>query len=76
MIDPHWFQKKWGVKEETPINQIFDKLKQLEARVEELERENVETTNSIYEIANSLEARIDILASEPYKLPKDVKKLQ
>jgi hypothetical protein len=76
MIDPHWFQKKWGVKEETPINEILNKLKELEARVEELERENIETTNSMYEIANSLEARIDILASEPYKLPKDVKKLQ
>jgi hypothetical protein len=48
--------------------EIYDKLIELENRIEVLERENVETTNSIYEIANSLEARIDILASEPYNL--------
>ncbi len=47
---------------------LYTKLIELENRVEVLEKENVETTNSIYEIANSLEARIDILASEPYNL--------
>jgi len=50
---------------------FYTKLLELENRIEELERENVETTNAIYEIANSLEARIDIIASEPYKLPLD-----
>jgi hypothetical protein len=79
MKDPDWFFKKWGVKRngEVPIDDIYKKLsnleilvKHLELRIEELERENVETTNSIYEIANSLEARIDILASEPYNLDK------
>ena len=55
---------------------IFDKIVELEARIEELERENVETTNAMYEIANSLEARIGILASEPYKLPFNTEKLQ
>lgn len=54
-------------------NDFYTKLLELENRVEELERENVETTNAIYEIANSLEARIDILASGPYKLPVDTK---
>jgi hypothetical protein len=49
-------------------NSIFDKLIELETRIEELERENVETTNAMYEIANSLESRIDILSSEPYNL--------
>ena len=53
-----------------------DKIVELEARIEELERENVETTNAMYEIANSLEARIDILASEPYKLPFNTEQLQ
>ena len=55
---------------------IFDKIVQLENRIIELERENVETTNAMYEIANSLQARIDILASEPYKLPFNTEKLQ
>jgi hypothetical protein len=49
---------------------LYTKLIELENRIESLEQENIETTNSIYEIANSLEARIDILASEPYNLDK------
>jgi hypothetical protein len=49
---------------------FYAKLIELENRIESLERENIETTNSIYEIANSLEARIDILASEPYNLER------
>jgi hypothetical protein len=52
----------------TDNTSIFDKLNELETRIEELERENVETTNTMYEIANSLESRIDILSSEPYNL--------
>ena len=61
---------------ETTDISLFDRIIQLEQRVEELERENIETTNAIYEIANSLEARIDILASEPYKLPLTTEQLQ
>lgn len=49
---------------------LYTKLIELENRIESLEQENIETTNSIYEIANSLEARIDILASEFYNLDK------
>lgn len=49
---------------------LYTKLIELENRIESLEQENIETTNSIYEIANSLEARIDILSSEPYNLNK------
>ena len=41
---------------------IYTKLMELEARVEELERENVGTTNELYRLENSLDARIDILA--------------
>ena len=52
----------------TDNTSIFDKLVELEARIQELERENVETTNAMYEIANSLESRIDILSSVPYNL--------
>jgi hypothetical protein len=67
----NWFfspTKKQIVEEH---GDFYTKLLELENRIEELERENVETTNAIYEIANSLEARIDIIASEPYKLPLD-----
>ena len=33
---------------------LYTKLIELENRIELLEKENIETTNSIYEIANSL----------------------
>jgi len=55
---------------------ILDKIIELEARIEELEEENINLNNSLYEIANSLEARIDILSCEPYKLPFNTEKLQ
>ena len=71
MIDPYWFQKKWGIKtkEEIPMDDVYDRLSELEvkvmqlqSRVEELEQENVGTTNELYRMENSLDARIDILA--------------
>ena len=71
MIDPYWFHKKWGtkIKEEIPMDDIYDRLSDLEVkvvelqlRVEELERENIEVTNELYRMENSLDARIDILA--------------
>jgi hypothetical protein len=37
-------------------------VKDLELRIEELERENISTTNELYRLENSLDARIDILA--------------
>lgn len=77
MIGSSWFQNKWGFDKELPMDDVYDRIsdleiivKKLEARIEELERENVETTNSMYEISNSLEARIDIIASEPYNLER------
>jgi hypothetical protein len=71
MIDPYWFQKKWGfnTKEEIPMDDVYDRLSELEvkvmqlqSRVEELEQENIGTTNELYRMENSLDARIDILA--------------
>jgi DNA polymerase III gamma/tau subunit len=35
------------------------------SRIEELERENISSINAMYEIANSLEARIDEMAPQP-----------
>lgn len=47
------------------ILDVLESLKEsvlnLEARVEELERENVATTNELYRLENALDARIDIL---------------
>ena len=54
---------------------LFDKIIDLEEKynallldIKRLEEENIELTNCLYEIANSLESRIDILSSEPYNL--------
>ena len=73
MNDPNWFQKKWGTPE-VPTEVLFNKVKELEDKysallldVKRLEEENVETTNTLYEIMHSIEAvdaRIDILAEK------------
>ena len=60
--DPYWFFKKWGFTEPTPGDVIYQKLEELEDRVKILEEENVELTNELYRMENSLDARIDILA--------------
>jgi hypothetical protein len=81
MSDPHWFHKKWGLKPEVPMDDVYDRLVKLEEKynallldVKHLEEENIETTNVLYEIINSTEAidaRIDIVA-EHCKIVEDV----
>ena len=46
----------------TPGDVIYQKLEELEDRIKVLEEENVELTNELYRMENSLDARIDILA--------------
>jgi hypothetical protein len=62
MSDPNWFQKKWGKLDDAPVDDIFNILYELKARVERLEEENVSLSNELYRMENSLDARIDILA--------------
>jgi predicted nuclease with TOPRIM domain len=62
MSDSHWFHKKWGLKPEVPMDEVYERLAALEDKVSKLEEENVELTNEIYRLENSLDARIDILA--------------
>lgn len=62
MIDPYWFQKKWGTLDQTPVETLFKKIEELENRVKVLEEENVGTTNELYRMENSFDARIDIIA--------------
>jgi hypothetical protein len=48
---------------------LYDKIVELESRIERLEEENIETTNTLYEVMNSIEAvdnRIDILSVEAF----------
>jgi len=42
---------------------LLQLIEKLERRIEVLEEENVNIVNEMYEISNSLEARIDILSS-------------
>jgi hypothetical protein len=69
--DPYWFHKKWGLNPNTPTDDIYDRLVELENRVIKLEEENVEITNQLYRLENSLDARIDILA-EHYRTETNV----
>jgi hypothetical protein len=50
---------------------LYTKLIELENRIELLEGENVGTTNELYRLENSLDARIDILA-EHCRIAEDV----
>jgi len=69
--DPYWFFKKWGFQDPTPGDLVFEKLQELEDRVKVLEEENIGLTNALYEMENSLDARIDILA-EHMRIDYDV----
>jgi hypothetical protein len=66
MIGTNWFSKKWGTEiDYICIDEIYQRLAELEQRVRVLEEENIETTNTLYQIMNSVDAvdrRIDILA--------------
>ena len=60
--DPYWFFKKWGISDPVPADVIAQKLQELEDRIKVLEEENIGMTNALYELENSLDARIDIIA--------------
>ena len=72
MIETGWFQKKWGTTSEVPTDMLLRRIEELEQKysallldVKRLEEENIETTNTLYEIMNSVDAvdrRIDIVA--------------
>ena len=78
MDEQNWFQKKWGTLGEVPTELLLKKIEELEERMNVLEEkykgaledivrlegENIETTNTLYEIMHSVDAvdaRIDIL---------------
>ena len=69
--DPYWFFKKWGFVEPLLTDTVSQKLQELEDRIKVLEDENVGTTNELYRLENSLDARIDILA-EHCRITPDV----
>jgi hypothetical protein len=44
------------------IDDLYNRVSELEQKVKALEEENLGTTNELYRMENSLDARIDILA--------------
>ena len=65
---------KWFISpSKKPIvetNDVYSKLVELEERIVALEQENVETSNCLYELVNSIDAvdaRIDILTLENWR---------
>jgi len=62
MIATNWFQRKWGLEDPVLIDELYSRIVELEQKVRILEEENVETTNELYRLENSLDARIDIIA--------------
>ena len=49
------------------VIQLTDQCDMMKQDIKRLEQENIELTNSLYEVSNSLEARIDIFAEEIIK---------
>jgi|LauGreDrversion4_2_1035121.scaffolds.fasta_scaffold01111_13 hypothetical protein len=74
------FIKHYEIDEDTislqeRIEQLEEKYLGLLMDVKRLEEENIETTNVLYELSNSLDAvdaRIDILTAEKWLNDKDV----
>ena len=62
MIATNWFQRKWGLEDPILVDELYTRIVELEQRVKVLEEENVEVTNELYRLENSLDARIDIIA--------------
>jgi len=62
--NPYWFFQKWGIEESSPLEVLEQKIQELEDKVRVLEEEMVGQSNALYECWNSLDARIDILATE------------
>jgi len=63
-----WFLSP-SKKTSVDSNSLYSKLLVLEERIVALEQENVETSNCLYELSNSIDAvdaRIDILTLEDW----------
>jgi len=66
-----WFFSSY---EEPVTNDVYSKLIELQERIKILEEENIETSNCLYELVNSIDAvdaRIDILTLDSWN-KKDV----
>lgn len=58
-----WFEKKWGSNFQLPTEELYEIIEDLQRKyhgllldVKRLEEENVETSNLLYEIMNTLDS--------------------
>ena len=76
---PYWFEKKWGLNDkslderitalENLVVELQEKYQGALLDIKRLEEENIETSNCLYELSNSIEAvdaRIDIITTEKW----------
>lgn len=54
------------------IDYLNNRIEALQARVAELEKENVATTNSLYELENELQSQLNALITYTMFEPNDV----
>jgi len=80
MTDFNWLYKKWGFSNQKSLDDRIQELEKVVFELQEkysgalqdikrLEEENIETTNVLYELGNSIDAvdtRIDILTAEKW----------
>ena len=66
MLDQIKLAIKWFIapSKQPVYDGVYCKLIELEDRLRVLEEENIETTNELYRMENSLDARIDIFVNE------------
>lgn len=71
--DSYWFQKKWGTYNSKSLEERISALEnlvvELQDKIKYLEEENIETSNCLYELSNSIDAvdaRIDIIVAEKW----------
>ena len=65
----NWFRRVIGDYDAEDVDgSILDRIINLELRVLELEKENINTTNCLYEIENRLQAEIDKIHPVIYNL--------
>ena len=54
------------------IDYLNNRIQALQARIEELEKENVATTNTLYELENEIQSQLDALITYTMFEPNDV----
>jgi hypothetical protein len=66
------FFRRLQKKETKEYSCLIEMIYSLRDRISVLEEENIELTNELYRLENSLEARIDILSEKMYNVFRNI----